>query len=144
MPRPFELLLRRVELWRCRRKVRRALALHQRGEARGDGLALVRVRNRLEIRWRSRDVHPWDTNLSAGHRAQIFQHQLAADTEAAIIRLFDALPHIDRIDLQVLEPASENVLLAGAVHRSDLVHSRNLPSVGMRLRQLGLTFTPVD
>ena len=144
MWRAVEVVLRPIEQLRCRRNVRRALALHDRGEARSDGLTLVRVRNRLEIRWRSRDVHPWDAGVAPEGKAQLFQEQLAADTETAIFRLFDFLPQIDRIDLQVLEPATDNIVLAGTVHRSALADSRKLRSVGMRLRQLGVSFAPAD
>ena len=107
MWQPVEAVFRLFDQWRCRRNVRRALALHLRGEARRDGLTLLRVRNRLEIRWRSRDIHPWDSDVPPERRAQLYHEQLVADTEAAIVRLFQRLPQIDRIDLQVLEPTSD-------------------------------------
>ena len=134
-------LLSRFHAWRYGRAVRRALALQLRGEARSDGLDLVRVRNRLEIRWRSRDTHPWDCDVTGERREQLFREQLVADTEAAILRLFDAFPQIDRIDLQVLEPASEEVILSGTVYRSDLSAVQEFVSVRMRLQHLGVRFS---
>jgi hypothetical protein len=139
----IEVVLRRLDEWRCRRNVRRALALHHRGEARPDGLQLLRVRNRLEIRWRARDIHPWDADVTPGHRSELFHEQLIADTEAAILRLFQALPQIDRIDLKVLDPA-DVVVLAGTVHRSALQKVQTVMSVRMRLLQLGVNFSPLD
>jgi hypothetical protein len=130
----------RFQRSRYRAGVERALALQ--GEGRPDGLTLVRVRNRLEVRWRSRDIHPWDNPLSDDGKAQLFQEQLARDTEAAILRLFQSLPAIDRIDLQVLDPATDTVLLGGEVHRSALNTIRSVTSVRMRLHQLGVTQNP--
>ena len=144
MWQPLEVILEQFGQWRCRRNVRRALALHRRGEARRDGLELLRARQRLEVRWRSRDIHPWDAAVSPDRKAQFFREQLAVDTEAAILRLFRALPQIDRIDLQVLEPASDAVLLSGTVYRSALHAVRGLMSVRMRLVHLGVSFVPVD
>jgi len=132
--------LRSFQRSRYRASVERALALQ--GEGRPDGLTLVRVRNRLEVRWRSRDIHPWDNPLSDDGKAQLFQEQLARDTEAAILRLFQSLPAIDRIDLQVLDPATDTVILGGEVHRSALNGIRSVTSVRMRLHQLGVTQNP--
>ena len=144
MWQPVWLFLRGLGDWGYRRSVRRALALHSRGEARADGLTLLRIRNRLQIQWRSRDVHPWDLGVAPEQRAAMFHEQLVADTEAAILRLFQALPQIDRIDLQVLEPNSESVVLAGTVNRSALISVRSLPSVRMRLQLLGVNFCALD
>ena len=144
MWQPAETVLRKLDQWRYRRNVQRALDLHLRGEVRQDGLKLLRVRNRMEIRWRSREIHPWDAGASAERKAELFHEQLVADTEAAILRLFQALPQIDRVDLQVLEPASDTVVLAGTVHRSALQRVRTVGSVRMRLLQLGLSFSPLD
>ncbi len=140
MWQPLEVFLRQLDRYRYRRNVQHSLALYLRGEAREDGLSLLLVRNRLEIRWRSRDVHPWDAEAPPDERTQLFHEQLVADTEAAILRLFRNLPQVDRIDLEVLEPASENVILTGTVLRSDLSTVRRLTSVRMRLQQLGVVF----
>jgi hypothetical protein len=66
------------------------------------------------------------------------------DTEAAICHLFLALPHVDVIDLKVLEPSSENVMIEGTVNRSDVNRNRTSLSVKMRLMQLGVNYRLVD
>ena len=129
-------LFRKLERRRHRYKIHRSLALQLRGEARRDGLSLLRVRNRLEVRWRARDVHPWDAEAS--DKPQLFREQLLSDTEAVILRLFKTLPQIDLIDLKVFEPVSDTVIIAGVVHRSDLDTVRSLMSIRMRLQQMGL------
>ena len=113
----------RFKLWRWRRAVVDSLALHRRGEARKDGLALVSVREKIEIRWRARLAHPWDLDLPDNKKEAAFVEQCHADTEAAIQRLFRALPGADVIDFKVLDVETEA-----------LAHS----SIRMRLRQLGI------
>jgi hypothetical protein len=98
----------------------------------------------LEIRWRARDIHPWDAGVSAERKAELYHEQLIAVTEAAIFRLFEAMPQIDQIDLQVVEPSSDAVVLAGSVHRSALHAARTIVSVRMRLIQLGVNRSPLD
>ena len=112
--------LQKLKIWNHRRSIHRALALHLRGEVRSDGLALIKAHNRLEIQWRARDIHPWDRDLSTGRDPLMFFEQSLADTEAAVSRLFEALPETDVIDLAVMAPASETVIIAGTVHRSKL------------------------
>jgi len=132
----------RVELLLYRHKVNDALALHHRGEARNDGLILDNVTNRLEIRWRARDIHPWDRHRSHYERETIFEHQTLADTEAAIRRLFERLPHIDVMEVRVIEPTSEMMIAEGTVYRSDFNAVRSsLRSVGMRLREMGMRYS---
>ena len=64
-----------------------------------------------------------------------------ADTEAAVLRLFEKLPQIDVIELSVLEPSSDALIASGTVHRSALNATQPpLLSVGMRLRELGITY----
>jgi hypothetical protein len=46
-------------------RIKRALALNSRGEARRDGLTVDSVSSRLEIRWRARGIHPWDRHLAS-------------------------------------------------------------------------------
>jgi hypothetical protein len=141
MWRQLQSLLRKPALWRYERKIRKALALHLRGEVRRDGLTLDNVSSHLEIRWRARDIHPWDRHLARYEREVKFAEQALADTEAAILRLFEKLPQIDVIELSVLEPKSETLIAAGTVHRSDLHAARpRLLSVGMRLREVGITY----
>lgn len=132
MWRPMQKCLRKINLWRYHRCIRQALALHLRGEARRDGLTVDNVSSRLDIRWRARDIHPWDRHRARYEREVIF---------AEVVRLFERLPQIDVIDLSVVEPASETLIAAGTVHRSDLSAPRpRLSSVGMRLREVGIRY----
>jgi hypothetical protein len=132
-------LIQRLDTQRYRRGIQRALALHSRGEARDDGLKLEKLTNRLEIEWRARDVHPWDRDDPPDKRALLFVQQSLADTEAAITRLFRALPQVDVIALTVLEHNSESVIMAGTVCRSELEPESEL-SVGMRLWKRGVKY----
>jgi hypothetical protein len=141
MWRLLKSFLRKPDLWRYRRRIKRALALHLRGEARRDGLTVDSVSSRLEIRWRARDIHPWDRHLPKYEREVMFAEQALTDTEAAVARLFERFPEVDVIELSVLEPKSETLIAAGTVHRSDLNADRpRLLSVGMRLREVGITY----
>jgi hypothetical protein len=124
---------------RYRRKIERALALYLRGEVRRDGLKLKRLSNRLEIEWWARDIHPWDRNDSPDRRAWLFFRQCLADTEAAVMRLFQALPQVDVITLTVLERNSESVIMSGTVDRCAAEPDAEL-SVGMRLWQRGIRY----
>jgi hypothetical protein len=142
MRRLLRTIVAKVDGWSYQRRIKRALALHLRGEARRDGLALENVSSHLEIRWRARDIHPWDRHLGRYEREILFAEQALADTEAALARLFEVLPEIDVIDLSVLEPTSETLIAAGAVHRSELTADRpHFLSVGMRLREIGVRYT---
>ena len=136
----------RLQVAKYRRSIADSLALNKRGEARGDGLPLVSVRNQLKIQWRARRIHPWEQHLSHAERISAFHEQLLLDTEAAVARLFDALPQLDLIELSVLEPGSDSVLLAGTISRSVLekVSSSNLQSIRMRLIQLGVHWAPEE
>jgi hypothetical protein len=129
-----------LKLRMYRGRIGRVLARIGRGDVRRDGLRLNRICNRLEIQWRARDIHPWDRSLPLESSAAALVEQTLADTEAAIARLFEALPQVDVIDLTVLGPASETTVLAGTVHRSVLTDSRRLLSVRMRLRELGVDY----
>jgi hypothetical protein len=66
--------------------------------------------------------------------------QSLADTEAAIYRLFRALPHVDVISLRVFDRTSDNVIISGIVSSADVVALDKELSIGMRLRYLGLTY----
>jgi hypothetical protein len=108
-------------------------------------LQLDRVCNRLEIQWRARDIHPWDRGLPAHERARLFAAQSLADTESAISEIFEALPHIDVLDMAVLDPVSDAVLLAGSVNRAAVPAQRQTTSsVRMRLNALGVRYRLVD
>ena len=135
-----EAVLRQLDKWRFRRKIDRALALNVRAEVRSDGLGLVHLCNRLEIQWRARDIHPWDRDRAGPDRGAALPEQSLSDTEAAVVRLFDTLPQVDVIDLTVLDPASDEVRLAGTVYRSNLKKARTSLSVRMRLNYLGINY----
>lgn len=96
-----------------------ALALHTRGEVRNDGLSLIDAVNTLEITWHARDIHPCDRsrNLTGEQQAQLFLDRTLADTDAAIQRIFAALPQIDAMKLRVLAENSQKLLIFGTVSR---------------------------
>ena len=131
---------RKLRVLRYQRRIGHALALHLRGEARRDGLRLLGICNRLEIQWRARDIHPWDRDLPPEAKASMFVEQCMTDTEAAIFRLFEALPYVDVIDLNVLCPTAGIWIMAGTVNRADLDKSGSLASVKMRLRNLSVSY----
>jgi hypothetical protein len=134
-------LLRKFDGHRYKRHIERTLALHLRGEVRNDGLDPINLTTQLQIEWRARDVHPWDRGrLSPAQRAAAFVEQSLADTEAAIYRLFEALPHVDVIALRVLDQTSESVIISGTVSRLAASARDQSLSIGMRLLYLGLTY----
>jgi hypothetical protein len=139
MWRRFEGLIQKIEALGYRWAVERALALHSRGEVRRDGLKLTKLTNRLEVEWRARDVHPWDRDNPPERRALRYVRQSLADTEAAIKRLFQNLPQLDVVALTVLEHDSDNVIMAGTVHRSETEPAAEL-SAGMRLWKRGVKY----
>lgn len=70
---------------------------------------------------------------------------ILADTEAAIHRLFAALPQVDVITVRVLDRVAETVIISGTVARAAALNQdeRNRDeglSIGMRLLYLGLTY----
>lgn len=117
-----------------------ALALHTRNEVRRDGLTLMKTSNQLAIEWRARDIHPWDQdrNCSLEEKEQIFNEQCFSDTEAAIRRLFSALPLIDEIQFRVIRPDSNAELLTGQVARPSLEQVTEGASPRSRLWQMGI------
>jgi hypothetical protein len=126
-------------------RIQRALALNRRGEARTDGLPLVEVSMRLEVKWRARGLHPWDRDLSKDRAAPKFVEQALLDTEAALERLFKLDPEIECIDFAVLERkrAGNSAIIAGVVHREEF-KERKSPAIGMRLRSIGVNYHIVD
>jgi len=140
MLRTLQMLRHKLQNAMRVRSIARSLALYRRGEVRRDGLELVSFVNTLKICWRAREVHPWDRHLSQEQRMHTFNEQFVSDTEAAVVRLFDAMPQVDTIELCVFDPLSEKPLVEGTVSRSTLqnVLSLNLQSARMRLLQLGL------
>jgi hypothetical protein len=139
MPNREEKWFRRPARWWFGRRVAKALALNQRGEARPDGLALERFQNRLQIEWRARQVHPWDQGLTGSREAKLFAQQCLEDTSAAIDRLFQKLPEIESIDFTVLDPESSATIVQGAVTRTEAKIGKS-PSGGMRVRNLGARY----
>jgi hypothetical protein len=76
-----------------RRSIRKALALN-RFEVRPDGLSSEGISFRLAISWRARQIHPWDTDLTADRKALRLVEQTFCDTQSALARLFTALPEL--------------------------------------------------
>src|ERR1700733_13618975 len=133
----LESLFHKLHGRRYKHSVEHALALHLRGEARKDGLNPTSVTTRLEIEWPARDIHPWDRGLlSPAQRAAAFVEQSLADTEAAIYRLFEALPQIDAIALRVLDRITDTVIISGTVSRRAARARDEHLSIGMRLMYL--------
>jgi hypothetical protein len=124
---------------RLRRKVIGALEVNRRAGIRNDGLALKRMRNRLEVEWQARGVHPWDQGERPERAAQRFVQQCLADVDAAISRLFATLPDCDEIELRVLDPVSGAPIVAGTVTRAEAA-AATAGSVGMKLKSLGLVY----
>ena len=137
----LETLLQKLGAHCYERGIKRALALHLCGEVRRDGLNLGGVTTHLDIEWWAREVHPWDRGLlSPSERASAFVEQALADTEAAVHRLFAALPQIDAITLKVREFGSERLIISGTVLRPSTLDRNQELSIGMRLRYLGVTY----
>jgi hypothetical protein len=124
---------------RLRRKVIGALEVNRRAGVRNDGLSLKRMRNRLEVEWQARGIHPWDRGLPPEREAQKFVEQCLEDVDVALSRLFATLPDTDEIVLRVLDPTSGNPIVAGTVTRTEAA-AASAGSVGMKLKSLGLVF----
>ena len=127
-----------------RRVVMRALALPPRGGIRNDVLHLKSFRvsgHCLQLEWRARDVHRWDRDLPPSRQAELFSEQALKDTDAAIIRLFQMLPDIEEIRLQVVKPMSfGGVIFTGIVDRGRALATQPPPSLRQRLITLGVRF----
>lgn len=135
----FKNVLRRLNPYDNMRGIEKALALHRRSEVRPDGLTLIRATNRLEIEWRAREIHPWDRGREHSEHELQFTERSFADTDAALSRLFIALPEIDVIDFRVIHPRSDIRILAGTVERSAPVSSTHSLSPRSRLWRRGVT-----
>jgi hypothetical protein len=122
------------------RRVSKALAVKPRGAVRNDAvLHLADISLRFHIEWFARDVHPWDQDLPEGKRAELFALQTLEDVDGAIPRLFEQLPEIDVLEVAVLERASKTRIMAGIIHRHDLL-SQYGSSAGMRLKTIGINY----
>jgi hypothetical protein len=140
MWRPLESLVRKWETARFRHNIEHVLALHKRREVRKDGLKLDRASIRLEIAWRTRDIHPWDRDDPPDKKA-LYVQQCLEDTDAAITRLFDTLPQVDIIHLKVLERSSEKMAQIVQLRLDVLVGRAHSGVDGGPLHLLGLSFT---
>jgi hypothetical protein len=134
-----ETVLHRLEKIIHRHNIGWALALHRRGEVRSDGLEAIRISNHLEIEWTARKIHPWDRGQSSNSDFA-FLDQTLADTDAALARLFEALPLIDAVVLRIFDPVSGAAIIAGTVYRSAISEVNGNVSVRMRLNRWGLKF----
>jgi hypothetical protein len=127
-----------------RRVVVRALSLPPRGGVRNDALGLKSFRvsgHCLQLEWRAREIHPWDRDLPASRQAELFSEQALKDTDAAIIRLFQMLPEIEEIKLQVVKPMSfGGVIFTGIVDRGRALAPKAPPSLKQRLIALGVHY----
>jgi len=123
----------------------KALALHVRGEARTDDPLLLDLTVRLQMRWRARELHPWDRDLSPERAARKLAQQTLNDTEAALERLFKACPDVDVIELSVIEPNPDGNrrMIIGTVRRDEFTQWHPL-STDMRLRLVGLHYRLVN
>jgi hypothetical protein len=135
----------RWKLLYVRRLLDSALGLHRRLEARADGLTLVDYSMKLIVRWRARNVHPWDRDLPDEQIAPRLVDQSLHDAEDAVERIFRAFPEASALELNVFEsdPASNRVIMSGLVIRSNLGRS-NAASIRMRLRMPGIEYRLVN
>jgi hypothetical protein len=135
----------RVTEGRFRRIVTKALALSPRGFVPDDVLVLRKLSARLQVEWRSRDLHPWDRDLPPRRRAERVRELTLDDTDAAIMRLFRTLPDVDGLEVRVFAPLpSDRIILAGVVAREDAFAARSMSSPGMRLRMMGVQYRMRD
>jgi len=129
----------RICLRGLRRSVVKALALAPRGFVPHDVLVLNGLSARLKLEWRTRDVHPWDRELSPERSSERFREQALEDTDAAIARCFELLPEVEEIEFRVLAPhAPDTVVLRGTVARGDAAAVRAIASPRMRLELMGV------
>jgi hypothetical protein len=141
MSRDRERVRTRFARWWFSRRVVKALLLNKRRRAiRMDGLSLRQYRNRLQIEWIAREVHPWNRDLPRTQIAELFAEQCLDDAGAAIDRLFRELPEVEFIDFTVLDPKSSVPILHGSVDRSDANAVDDRSSPGMKLKKLGVKY----
>lgn len=124
-------LFKTRDIGRMRCAVNQALALHLRGEARTDDLTLIDLSVRMQLRWRAREIHPWDRDLPPSRAAKKLVEQSLADTEAALERLFAACPDVDVIEVKVIEPdpESDRRIMFGTVQRCEFSAGIRCPPI---------------
>jgi hypothetical protein len=116
--------------------------LARRGAVANDWLQLRQTSLTLKVEWQARDVHPWDGDLPADRRAELFTTTLMADTVVAIRQMFEGLAEVDVLQIRVLAPNEvEKTVLAGTVCRDDVDAAQACSSPAMRLKLLGLQFS---
>jgi hypothetical protein len=124
---------------RLRNRVIKALTLAPRAAVPDDGPRLRKMSLALTLEWYARDIHPWDCDLPADRRAELFTAALMAETIAAIRQTFDRLAEVDVVEIRVLAPDEpDRTVLAGTVCRDDLGAAQACPSPAMSLRLLGI------
>jgi hypothetical protein len=135
----------RWERRRLRNRVIKALTLAPRGAVRDDGPRVREMSLALRLEWHARDIHPWDCDLPADRRAELFTEELMAETIVAIRQAFERLAEVDVIEIRVLAPNEPGkTVLAGTVCRDDLIAARACPSPAMSLKLLGIQYRLAD
>jgi hypothetical protein len=131
---------------RLHTRMKRALQLRPRGGCAQDHLTVTRISTQLEVEWCARDLHPWDRDLPAIRRNELFLEQCRHDTLVAVQRMFEQLSEVDVIDIRVLEPLpSARTLLAGTVSRDDLTAATTRPrSTRMVLKLIGIHYEAAE
>src|ERR1700730_1429665 len=90
----------RWERRRLRNRVIKALTLAPRGAVRDDGPRVREMSLALRLEWHARDIHPWDCDLPADRRAELFTEELMSETIAAIRQAFERLAEVDVIEIR--------------------------------------------
>jgi hypothetical protein len=114
-----------------------ALTLPPRGGVKNDGLHIENLSQQLCVEWNARGIHPWDLDAAYEAKTVKFVEQFLADTEAAIDRIFQALPQINEIAVTVRKPDTGEVLAEGTVERVSK-EKQVLASARMRLLARGM------
>lgn len=117
--------------------LRLALTPPARGGVRNDRLHVKSVRQRLEVEWNARGIHPWDRDEGDEVATVKFLDQFLADTEGAIDRIFQVLPGVNEIAVTVRKPDTGEVIAAGTVDRGPR-EKQAMPSARMRLLARGM------
>jgi hypothetical protein len=120
--------------------VGRAISLRPRGGAGKDGLVVQSLSARLRVELLARPVHPWDRDLPADERSELFVQQCLEDVSTAIPKLFQSMPEVEELEVTVLDPKSKSAIIAGIVKRNDAMTSNHFSSAGMKLRAMGLAY----
>ena len=130
---------------RLRRRVDRALRLRPRGGCVEDRLVVRRISTRLDVEWCARDVHPWDHDLPADRREELFLEQCHHDTVVAVRRMFAQLAEVDLIEIRVVTPQpSARTILAGTVSRRDQNMVTRQRSARMSLKLMGIHYEAAE